>query len=161
MKKSAIIFLVMVSSLAALSQDKTSAFSPLLSNYLLIKNALVKGDVANAAEGANGLILAVNAVDNKSLSAAEQTAFRNVQTKLLSNANIIAAGKDLAKQRVAFQALSDNMITLSKATQSANVIYVDYCPMKKAYWLSEAKEIKNPYFGNAMLTCGELKEALQ
>jgi hypothetical protein len=28
--------------------------------------------------------------------------------------------------------------------------------MKKASWLSSEKTIKNPYFGSAMLSCGEL-----
>jgi Cu(I)/Ag(I) efflux system membrane fusion protein len=39
-------------------------------------------------------------------------------------------------------------------------IYVQHCPMadnnKGADWLSKEKEIKNPYFGNSMLTCGEV-----
>jgi len=29
-----------------------------------------------------------------------------------------------------------------------------------AYWLSATKEIKNPYYGDAMLTCGETKEVI-
>lgn len=29
-----------------------------------------------------------------------------------------------------------------------------------AYWLSESQEIKNPYFGDQMLKCGETKEVL-
>ena len=30
-----------------------------------------------------------------------------------------------------------------------------------AYWLSEFKEIKNPYFGDAMLKCGEVKGIIE
>jgi Cu(I)/Ag(I) efflux system membrane fusion protein len=29
---------------------------------------------------------------------------------------------------------------------------------KGAYWLSETKEITNPYFGASMLACGEVKQ---
>jgi Cu(I)/Ag(I) efflux system membrane fusion protein len=29
---------------------------------------------------------------------------------------------------------------------------------KGAYWLSETKEIRNPYFGDKMMTCGEVKK---
>jgi Cu(I)/Ag(I) efflux system membrane fusion protein len=29
-----------------------------------------------------------------------------------------------------------------------------------AYWISDSKEIRNPYFGDAMLTCGEVKKEL-
>lgn len=32
---------------------------------------------------------------------------------------------------------------------------------KGAYWLSESEEIKNPYYGEVMLTCGETKEVIQ
>ena len=43
-------------------------------------------------------------------------------------------------------------------------VYYQYCPMangdKGAYWLSTIKEIKNPYFGDAMLSCGETKDTL-
>ncbi|MAQ74933.1 MAG: hypothetical protein CL613_01215 [Aquimarina sp.] len=30
--------------------------------------------------------------------------------------------------------------------------------MKKAYWLSKEKDIKNPYYGSSMLTCGKVAE---
>jgi len=44
-------------------------------------------------------------------------------------------------------------------------VYYQFCPMaidnKGAYWLSEESDIKNPYFGDAMLTCGETKETLK
>jgi hypothetical protein len=33
--------------------------------------------------------------------------------------------------------------------------------MKKAYWLSPDKAIKNPYYGSAMLTCGKVTETIQ
>jgi len=44
-------------------------------------------------------------------------------------------------------------------------LYVDRCPMynnnKGAIWVSEIKEIKNPYLGKAMPTCGTVKEELK
>ena len=47
---------------------------------------------------------------------------------------------------------------------STGEIYVDYCPMamndKGAYWLSNRKDIRNPYFGDKLMTCGEVKETL-
>lgn len=39
-----------------------------------------------------------------------------------------------------------------------HAVYYQYCPMKKAYWLSMEKEIKNPYYGSSMLTCGKVIE---
>ena len=41
------------------------------------------------------------------------------------------------------------------------VVYHQFCPMAfndaGAYWLSGTADIKNPYFGKKMLTCGEVK----
>jgi Cu(I)/Ag(I) efflux system membrane fusion protein len=31
---------------------------------------------------------------------------------------------------------------------------------KGAYWLSNVSEIKNPYFGEKMLTCGSVQDSL-
>jgi hypothetical protein len=43
---------------------------------------------------------------------------------------------------------------------AAGTIYKQYCPMAfsntGAYWLSESKEIRNPYFGDKMLKCGRI-----
>jgi hypothetical protein len=35
-----------------------------------------------------------------------------------------------------------------------------YNDKKGAIWLSETKEIKNPYYGKKMLTCGNVKEEI-
>lgn len=47
---------------------------------------------------------------------------------------------------------------------TSTTLYKQYCPMalndKGAYWLSAQSDIKNPYFGDAMLTCGEVQETL-
>ena len=40
-------------------------------------------------------------------------------------------------------------------------VYYQYCPMKKAYWLSKEEKVINPYFGSAMLTCGEVKQVIE
>jgi hypothetical protein len=44
-------------------------------------------------------------------------------------------------------------------------VYVAYCPMANnnegANWLSNDKEIKNPYFGDKMLRCGSVMETIQ
>jgi Cu(I)/Ag(I) efflux system membrane fusion protein len=46
-----------------------------------------------------------------------------------------------------------------------DTVYYQYCPMANsdqgAYWLSEIKEIKNPYFGEEMLSCGETRETFE
>jgi len=44
-------------------------------------------------------------------------------------------------------------------------VYVEFCPMADnnsgAYWLSKEEKVINPYFGEAMLTCGEVKQVIE
>lgn len=72
----------------------------------------------------------------------------------------------LEEVRQAFQAVSDGMIALTKAFNPMDQpLYVQHCPMadsnKGADWLSIKAEIKNPYFGEAMLTCGEITDTIK
>jgi Cu(I)/Ag(I) efflux system membrane fusion protein len=44
-------------------------------------------------------------------------------------------------------------------------LFVQFCPMadhnKCAYWLSKEEKVINPYFGDAMPTCGEVKQIIE
>lgn len=129
-------------------------FSQILSSYLNIKNALVTGDATSASSNADLFLRTVNTIDFKVISEG------NVH--ILSNdAGKISATKDLKKQRQYFASLSSNMATVAKSFKlSDKPLYVQYCPMQKASWLSSEKQIRNPYYGSSMLTCGEVTETL-
>ncbi|MBB5439212.1 hypothetical protein HDC92_002899 [Pedobacter sp. AK017] len=65
-----------------------------------------------------------------------------------------------------FSDLSNDFIARVKASGlNSGEVYVEYCPMalhdKGASWLSNKKEIRNPYFGESMMTCGEVKEIIK
>jgi hypothetical protein len=79
----------------------------------------------------------------------------------MTDANSIAGNKDLAKQRTAFQTLSESVITLTRASKPSKPAYIAYCPMKKAYWISAEQGVKNPYYGSTMLTCGKVTETIK
>jgi len=120
--------------------------------YLLLNKALVNSDMAGAKEAGMAIELGAKALNNGAKLA-------NLAAKITAAANIEA-------QRTLFSDLSNEMVTKVKATgiQSGEV-YVEYCPMalndKGASWLSNQKEIKNPYYGASMLECGEVKETLK
>jgi Cu(I)/Ag(I) efflux system membrane fusion protein len=78
----------------------------------------------------------------------------------------IQASSDIEQQRKAFSALSDSVYKSIKAFGLGGATaYYEYCPMafdnEGAYWLSDAEQIRNPYFGDKMLTCGSVKEKLK
>jgi hypothetical protein len=121
-------------------------------HYIHIKDALVASKTDEAKMGAGELQKVLKEV-NGSAKAIDATAK-------------IANAPSLAEQRRAFSTLSSEMATLVKAGNlSMGSLYLEFCPMANnnegAYWLSNEKEIKNPYFGDKMLKCGSVKETIQ
>lgn len=133
-------------------QTQTSALLPL---YYSLKDALVDGNTNLASSKAIELVKALNTSEAKAISGDKVDG-------LLKHSGKIAESKDLKSQRLHFADLSAEMIALTKKSKlSSEPIYQMYCPMKKANWLSSSSSVKNPYFGNAMLTCGKVVETLK
>lgn len=142
-------------------ESKSTALSPLLTNYYNLKNALIASNNQDAAASSAAFKNAISSVDMKSLPATDMDSFMSLQEKLTFDARHIAESKDIAHQREHFANLSANFFKLAKAVKLTDqVVYYDYCPMKKSYWLSAEAPIKNPYYGNQMLTCGKVSETL-
>ncbi|RYY42837.1 MAG: DUF3347 domain-containing protein, partial [Chitinophagaceae bacterium] len=119
--------------------------SQMLSAYYNLKNALVTGDATSAASNADQFLRTANSIDYKVISEGNVTI-------LSKDAGKISSTKDLNKQRQYFADLSSNMATVAKSLKlSSQPIYLQYCPMKKASWLSSEKQIRNPYYGSSML----------
>jgi hypothetical protein len=69
---------------------------------------------------------------------------------------------DLKSARNGFGELSDSMIAYLQATRAKrNPPFQFYCPMVKKNWLQPDKNVRNPYYGSSMLTCGDLVQAGQ
>jgi hypothetical protein len=129
--------------------------SQLLNSYYQVKDALTSGNSKTAAIQAQEFLKKANGISNRTISEGSRNA-------LVKDAGVISESKDLNKQREVFGNLSTNMYALAKSLKlTAGPIYYNYCPMKKAYWLSPDKAIKNPYYGSAMLTCGNVIETIQ
>lgn len=151
----AIFATAFTSSLFAQDTPSQAPLTTLLTQYYGIKDALVAGNAANASASANQFLKTANAIDYKVISEGNLTA-------LVKDATVISESNNIQKQRETFANLSANMGALAKSVKlSANPVYLAYCPMKKASWLSNDKAIKNPYYGSAMLSCGEVKETIQ
>ncbi|MBS1600788.1 MAG: DUF3347 domain-containing protein [Bacteroidetes bacterium] len=139
-----------------------SQLSQLLSCYYEIKDALINADAVAASNKAAAFVAACNGIDMKTLSTIESKIFTPLQNKLSLDARHISEVKNIEHQREHFAKLSDNMYALAKAVKlSSHPVYQDYCPMKKAHWLSNEIEIKNPYYGNQMLTCGSVTNTIK
>ena len=158
MKKILVVVTFFVTAFAqnSFAQDSaTTSQSPqILPIYYNIKNALVAGNANSAASNAEAFVKAANGLEFKSVFGS------NINT-LIKDATAISQTKELKEQRTHFANLSADMLAVAKSVKLTDQpIYEAFCPMKKAYWLSSDKRIKNPYFGNAMLTCGKVVETI-
>ncbi len=138
-----------------------------LTEYYGLKNALVASDEAKAETAAKKTLNSLEKVDMKQLKGSAHMKWMEQQKAIESNLNGIAQMKGLEMKRSHFKEVSDNLSTAIKSfgVETNEVVYVDFCPMannnKGAYWLSADKEIKNPYYGSKMLTCGSVKGTIQ
>jgi len=138
----------MAFAVALFAQD-----TPVLKAYYQVKDDLVKSNSADEQVHAAMLVKALDAID---LSASA-----DLKNKLLFDARHLSESKELDHQREHFATLTANFSKLNKVYKLTNQpIYVDFCPMKKVYWLSSEEAIKNPYYGSAMLTCGQVKQVM-
>lgn len=130
---------------------KDAKLGAVYEHYIHLKDALVASHQGDAKKAAGELQKSIASVSNGKMVADEA-------------AKVVAAS-NLDGQRKAFSGLSDKMAALVKGDKlSMGMLYLEYCPMANnnsgAYWLSNEKEIKNPYFGDKMLKCGSVKETI-
>lgn len=131
----------------------------IINGYLKIKNALANDNSKEATTTAYDFIKAVSTTNTAKIDSKLLTKFLNSTDDAKKQAELIAKndGK-IDQQRMYFAVLSKDITTLIANFGSSQHLYQDYCPMynegKSGYWISEMKEIKNPYFGSEMLECG-------
>ena len=146
-------------------QSPKNSTSVILDAYLKLKNSLNTDNGKNAATAGNELVKAFQDFDQSKLTPAQRKTYTDIESDAKEHAEHIGlnAGK-IAHQREHFDMLSKDIYDITKLLGAGREIYVDSCPMynkgKGAIWLSEVKDIKNPYFGKAMSTCGSIKETL-
>lgn len=154
---------------AATTGNTSTAFpaKEIIAGYLQLKNALTKDNTKDAASAGNAIVAELSKVDMKNLPKEQMKNYMDIAGDMKENAEHIGAnaGK-LDHQREHFEMLSKDMTDLIKTFgNGGQTLYKDFCPMandgKGAIWISEFKEIKNPYLGGKMPTCGSVKETIQ
>ncbi len=134
--------------------------------YLPMKNAFIKSDPKEVTEIALKIVKTLNKVNMELLEGETHMVWMNQLKELDKSLKKMSQSADIAEQREAFAAFNLTFYQSVKDFGLEGVTtYYQYCPMaveqKGAYWFSEIKEIKNPYFGDAMLKCGETSETLK
>jgi membrane fusion protein, copper/silver efflux system len=133
------------------------------SAYLDVKNALVNDDAETTRKEAWKITGTLGKVDMGLLEGDAHNHWMALQKQLEEAAKMISETRDIEKQREHFNTLSQAILeTTESFGLEIDKTYRLFCPMafndEGAYWLSESNEILNPYFGDMMLRCGEVKQ---
>lgn len=145
--------------------ESSVSIKGIIDPYIQLKNALAGDNSAGAAAQGKVLGTALSGFDKTALPADRKKTFEDIQADAMEHAEHIAQNSgNIEHQREHFEMLSNDIYDLAKIFSSGQVLYREFCPMynqgKGAFWLSESKEIHNPYFGKEMPTCGTIKEIL-
>ena len=134
--------------------------------YLKMNDAFVESNAKSVANEAKKVIKAIESVDMALLEHDPHMKWMDQLEILNRTINSISKLNDIEKQRNEYIQFNLAFYESVKMFGLENTItYFQYCPManndKGAYWLSSKKDILNPYFGDAMLSCGETKETIK
>ena len=143
-----------------------ASMKEMVGQYLQMKNALANDNGKDAAAAGNAFVESMGKMEKTSLAPDKKKVWDALSDDAKEMAEHIGKNADkLEHQREHFDMLSKDMYDMVKAFGAGQTLYKDFCPMyndkKGASWLSETKEIKNPYLGKAMPTCGMIKEEIK
>lgn len=120
-------------------------------HYIHLKTAMVNTNSAAAASAAANFAASIAGME---VDVALTKAVANIE-KL----------DDIEEQRVAFETVTKQMESMLEGALASGTIYKQFCPMAfgntGAYWLSNSKDIMNPYFGDKMLKCGRVASEIK
>tara|TARA_B100000949_G_scaffold126322_1_gene111656 strand:- start:4 stop:1740 length:1737 start_codon:yes stop_codon:yes gene_type:complete len=138
----------------------SSDFDKALPSYLKMKDALVASDASQVSAFAKATSEKLKAISTDDLGTMEKQHL----TKSIEMLDAIANNDILENQRAHFVILNENIVPIAMSIENSTNYYIQKCPMannnKGAVWLSMEEEIRNPYYGDAMLTCGSVIDSL-
>jgi Cu(I)/Ag(I) efflux system membrane fusion protein len=156
--------------LSALSDTFNSSFQNLLTTYYALRDALVAGDTAQANAASSLLITVVGEVKLDDLKSADTANIiiptaKTYTDGIANETKGLLGESDIEQKRKAFQMISIQLFDLVRTVRyEKQKVYMLHCPMAfdnaGAKWLSNTTEIKNPYFGSKMLTCGTVIDSV-
>jgi len=143
------------------------ALTPVYDAYFEVWVALAADDLDGAGKAGAALSAAVGKVDMTVFTGEGHMRWMELSKRLAGRSDGIAKAKDIDAARDAFFYLSKATIELHDDfghTGDRN-FYLSFCPMARdgdgAYWLQENEELRNPYYGASMLTCGSVENTFE
>ena len=145
-----------------LSETIQNALRKSLDPYLKMKDAFVDSDAKSVATYAKAALSEIQSIPESELGKMEASHTAQIKKMLIA----IAENDVIENQRDHFIILNQNMVPMVKNMDGLDSkMFVQRCPMandnKGAFWISADQQIRNPYYGEQMLSCGEVEETLE
>ena len=149
----------------AVSDSFRQRLAPLYDSYLKLQEALADDQEVDARGHWQALRPALDGMPDGTIDPRTDEAWAHARGRLTA---ALSAGADvtgLEPARVAFEPLAEAMLDIAKTFGHPleQPLHEAHCPMafnnRGALWLQAGETIANPYFGHAMLRCGELRRS--
>lgn len=138
------------------------SLTPIYDQYFKVQEALAADDLVNAKQAITTLSEQLDSVDMVQMPADDHSIWMLYSKSLKTNADSIVSMTSLDEIRPSFNLISQTVLDMEKkfGHLGDNHFVETFCPMAfgtGASWLQLGNEIRNPYYGNEMLDCGEIK----
>lgn len=145
------------------SEEFRNQITAVADAYFQVKNGLVKDNLPDAQKSLASLDQSLSKVNMGLVKDQAHDKWMEMLKGMKDARTKMSSAKDIEEARKHFSMLSFHILEMTETFGiNKDVVYKDYCPMafgdQGAYWLSEQKDITNPYFGASMLSCGEVKQ---
>lgn len=134
--------------------------------YLVLKDAFVNTDNGKAKRAAADFLKQLGSIEMGLLKGDAHQFWMEHLDILKTHGEKIAELSDVEDQRKQFYFISRALIDVIKIFGiHGDDLYVQYCPMamdnKGGDWIAHESQIRNPYYGDKMMTCGSVKEIVK
>jgi Cu(I)/Ag(I) efflux system membrane fusion protein len=135
--------------------------------YIALKDLMVEGNGSSIRKEGIKVKTTLNQVDMSLVKGEAHLHWMSLLKPMTESLETITTSGDRDIQRLQFINLSKALINAvqSFGTSFDSPLYVQYCPMANnnqgATWISKEENIVNPYFGDVMLTCGNVESIIK
>ena len=144
----------------------TAQLKQVFHGYLHVHTGLVEGKADDAKTAAGKLLERLDEVDMGLLGHDAHMAWMKHLKEIRETAQQVVDAEDLTGARAVFAQLTEALIPVARkfGTGLGQPLNIMYCPMafnnRGADWMQLGEDLENPYYGDAMLRCGEIKGTL-
>jgi len=144
MRKIGFVVALLITTMMGFQLQASDAMKAIVTSYLEIQNKLAADKIDDVKPAAKNI-------------AAQAGRMGDGGRDIAKAAAALEQAADLKAVRDAFATLSDAVITEAKREgwKDMGDVKVAFCPMVNHSWLQKGDQIRNPYYGASMSTCGE------